>query len=71
MSNLPVLYVDAKEHHRRVPLPDNAEEHIARLPYWIGGYDLEVNVSNLQHIFRWLLKLIMISSDGEHSISGI
>jgi hypothetical protein len=71
VSNLPVLYVDAKEHHRRVPLPDNAEEHIARLPYWIGGYDLEVNVSNLQHIFRWLLKLIMISSDGEHSISGI
>lgn len=29
--------------HLRVPLPDNAEEHIARLPYWIGGYDLEVN----------------------------
>ncbi|KAG1871365.1 hypothetical protein DFJ58DRAFT_892801 [Suillus subalutaceus] len=29
--------------HLRVPLPDNAEEHIACLPYWIGGYDLEVN----------------------------
>ncbi|KAG2341118.1 P-loop containing nucleoside triphosphate hydrolase protein [Suillus weaverae] len=29
--------------HLRVPLPDNAEEHIARLPYWIGGYDLELN----------------------------
>lgn len=29
--------------HLRVPLPNNAEEHIARLPYWIGGYDLEVN----------------------------
>lgn len=27
----------------RAPLPDNAEEHIACLPYWIGGYDLEVN----------------------------
>jgi len=27
----------------RVPLPDDAQEHIARLPYWIGGYDLEVN----------------------------
>ncbi|KAG1739331.1 hypothetical protein EDB19DRAFT_855418 [Suillus lakei] len=23
------------------PLPDNVEEYIARLPYWIGGYDLE------------------------------
>lgn len=29
--------------HLRAPLPDNAEEHIACLPYWIGGYDLEVN----------------------------
>lgn len=29
--------------HLRVPLPDNAREHIACLPYWIGGYDLEVN----------------------------
>lgn len=29
--------------HLRVPLPDNAEEHITCLPYWIGGYDLEVN----------------------------
>ncbi|KAG2097559.1 uncharacterized protein F5147DRAFT_715140 [Suillus discolor] len=27
----------------RVSLPDDAQEHIARLPYWIGGYDLEVN----------------------------
>lgn len=48
VSYLPVLCVDAKEHHRRVPLPDNVEEHIARLPYWIGGHDLEMNVSNLQ-----------------------
>lgn len=28
--------------HLRVPLPDNAEKNIACLPYWIGGYDLEV-----------------------------
>jgi len=27
-------------------LPDNAEENIARLPYWIGGYDLDMLVSN-------------------------
>ncbi|KAG0707016.1 hypothetical protein DFH29DRAFT_897954 [Suillus ampliporus] len=27
----------------RVPLPDKAEEYAARLPYWIGGYDLEAN----------------------------
>lgn len=71
MSNLLVLWVDAEECHRRVPLPDDAQEHIARLPYWIGGYDLEVNVSNLQHIFRWFLKRIVISSNGEHSIYGI
>lgn len=51
MSYLLVLCVDAKEHHRRVPLPDNAEEQIARLPYWIDGYDLEMNVSNLQPYF--------------------
>ncbi|KAG2154432.1 uncharacterized protein EDB93DRAFT_160858 [Suillus bovinus] len=29
--------------NRRVPLPVDAQEHIAHLPYWIGGYDLEVN----------------------------
>jgi hypothetical protein len=51
VSYLLVLCVDAKEHHRRAPLPDNAEEHIARLPYWIDGYDLEMNVSNLQPYF--------------------
>lgn len=56
VSNLLFLCVDAKEHHRRMPIPDNAEKNIACLPYWIGGYDLEVNVSNLQHISRWLLK---------------
>lgn len=27
-------------------LPDNAEENIARLPYSIGGYDLDARVSN-------------------------
>ncbi|KAJ8583782.1 hypothetical protein M405DRAFT_884672 [Rhizopogon salebrosus TDB-379] len=29
--------------NQRRPLPDNAEEYIARLPYWIGGYDLETH----------------------------
>lgn len=38
----------------RVPLPDNAEEHIARLPYWIGGYDLETN--QWQRFNIWDLK---------------
>ncbi|KAG1751270.1 uncharacterized protein EDB91DRAFT_1297653 [Suillus paluster] len=38
----------------RVSLPDNAEEHAARLPYWIGGYDLEMNVWRTFNI--WDLK---------------
>ncbi|KAG1787024.1 uncharacterized protein HD556DRAFT_1449225 [Suillus plorans] len=38
----------------RVPLPNDAQEHIARLPYWIGGYDLEVNQWRIFNI--WDLK---------------
>ncbi|KAG1751272.1 uncharacterized protein EDB91DRAFT_1078092 [Suillus paluster] len=30
-----------------VPIPDNVEEYIALLPFWIGGYDLEARVSKL------------------------
>jgi hypothetical protein len=47
--------------HLRVPLPDNAEEHIARLPYWIGGYDLEVNRWRTFNI--WDLKPVKYDQD--------
>ncbi|KIK41590.1 hypothetical protein CY34DRAFT_198844 [Suillus luteus UH-Slu-Lm8-n1] len=47
--------------HLRVPLPDNVEEHIARLPYWIGGHDLEMNQWRTFHI--WDLKPVRFDQE--------
>lgn len=47
--------------HLRVPLPDNVEEYIARLPNWIGGYDLEMNRWRTFNI--WDLKPVKFDQD--------
>jgi len=50
-------------------LPDNVEEYVARLPYWIGGYDIEAHVSSTMCI-PLIVESNMICRNGEHSASG-
>jgi hypothetical protein len=52
VSKFFVLQVETNSRDRRTALPADAEENIARLPYLIGGYDLDTHVSKLQLIFR-------------------
>jgi hypothetical protein len=46
-----ILPVETKRCNRRIPLPDVAEEDIARFPYWIGGYDLDTHVRKSPRYF--------------------
>jgi len=47
-------------------LPDNAEENIARLPYWIGGYDLDMLVGN-RNIIALVPNSTIVSRSGKNS----
>jgi len=44
-KQFPIFHGKTKGRNRRESLPDDAEENIPRLPYWIAGYDIDASVS--------------------------
>jgi len=68
-KQFPIFHGKTKGRNRRESLPDDAEENIPRLPYWIAGYDIDARVSEWQRAFllsaqRWYLGMESVPTLG-------